>query len=215
MFRYIRITAVLLFLSQGLNAQQPDIPDYRSKKDNFVKVREKDIRADLSTFTLAGIDEMIGRTPLKKIEPTDYSSQSMRMDGEGISVLIESKPFVKTAHKLMLYDEKYLIKINNKPFYGSFGATPQRTISNIQVLIKGDTIAIPPVAYQDLHNPVFYYRDASGENRSLNGIFYSEDGRKIYIYFLNRLDNNQSYEVTWVIQDNVYLRRVLDFELPD
>lgn len=213
-FKKSILSVSILFLITGLEAQIPDLPDYRSKKDNFSKVREKDIRGDLATFTLAGIDEMIGKEPLQKIEPTEYTGQRMRIEGNEISVLVETTAFDKSAHKLMFYDEKYLLKINNKPFYGSYATIPQRTISKVVVVIKGDTIAIPPVAYQDLHNPSFYYRDGSGVNRSLNGVFMSADGRKIYIYLLNRLSNNQSYEVTWVLVDNQFFRRVLDFDLP-
>ena len=40
-------------------AQNDDIPDYRSKKDNFLKMQEKDIRADLSQFTFGGISESL------------------------------------------------------------------------------------------------------------------------------------------------------------
>jgi hypothetical protein len=46
--------------------------------------------------------------------------------------------------------------------------------------------------------------------KSYNKVFVSPDKKKVYIYMLNR-DNLGSYEVTWVIQDKKYLRRVVDF----
>ncbi len=46
--------------------------------------------------------------------------------------------------------------------------------------------------------------------KSHNSVLVSADGRKIYIYMLKR-ESGGSYEVTWVIQDKKYLRRVVDF----
>jgi hypothetical protein len=79
------------------------------------------------------------------------------------------------------------------------------------VILKNDTIEIPKTAYRDLYDPAFTYSH-KGDAKSLNGIFFSADGRKIYIYLLNK-EKTGSYEVTWVIQDKKYLRRVIDFDL--
>jgi hypothetical protein len=110
----------------------------------------------------------------------------------------------------MYYDEKYLVKIDNKPFYGSFGKLPKTTIEKVVVIMNNDTIPVPPTAYADLYNPSFTYRDASGTQRTLNSVYLSNDKRKVYIYMLNK-DEAGSYEVTWVIQDKKYLRRVVDY----
>jgi hypothetical protein len=78
------------------------------------------------------------------------------------------------------------------------------------VLIDKDTIPIPVTAYTDLCNVSFTYRDNSGTERSNNGVYLSKDDRKVYIYLLNK-DGKGGYEVTWVIQDKKFLRRVLDY----
>lgn len=190
-----------------------DVPDYRNTRDNFSRVREKPVRNDAATFTIAGITEMMGKEPLKKIPPKEYHVSQVEFEGEDIYVKIETRPFYKDSVKVVMYDEKYLVKINNKPFYGSYGSVPSRVISNILVLYKGDTINVPPAAYQDIYDPVFSYRDRDGRQRSLNGLFFSKDGSRIYIYLLSR-GQQSVYEVTWVIQDKQYLRRILDFDLP-
>jgi hypothetical protein len=41
-------------------------------------------------------------------------------------------------------------------------------------------------------------------------VYRSADGKRIYIYMLKR-ETGGSYEVTWVIQDKKYLRRIIDF----
>ena len=77
-------------------------------------------------------------------------------------------------------------------------------------MIGKDSILIPPVAYADLFNPTLTYLDKTGVLRSRNGIFRSKDGKRIYIYLFCK-DNSGSYEVTFIFQDKVYLRRVLDY----
>jgi hypothetical protein len=82
-------------------------------------------------------------------------------------------------------------------------------VGSITVIIDKDTVAIPPTAYFDLYNPQFTFAEG-GNQKSNNGVYLSPDKRKIYIYMLSR-DNNGNYEVTWVIQDKKYLRRVVDY----
>ncbi len=55
----------------------------------------------------------------------------------------------------------------------------------------------------------FTYNDDQGTVRTYNGVYLGGDKRTIYIYMLNR-ESIGSYEVTWIIQDKKYLRRVVD-----
>lgn len=193
-------------------AQTNDFPDYRSKKENFTKMQEKDIRNDVASFAFAAIEESIGKLPLKTIPVTDFGKKFMKFEGNQIKVIVTAGTFDKTKHKLTYYDEKHLVKINNKPFYGSYGKVPSTTIESVIVIINNDTVPVPPAALADLYNPSYSYTDASGVARSQNRVYLSPDNRKIYIYMLNR-EASGSYEVTWVIQDKKYLRRVVDFGL--
>ncbi len=77
-------------------------------------------------------------------------------------------------------------------------------------MIGKDTIDIPAAAYSDLYNLNLTYLDKSGTQRSANGIYRSKDGYRIYLYLFCK-DNTGSYEVTWVLQDKKYLRRVVDY----
>ena len=193
-------------------AQADDFPDYRSKKENFTKMQEKDIRSDVASFAFAGIEESIGKLPLKTIPVTDYGKNFMKFEGNQIKVIVTAGTFDKAKHKLTYYEDKHLVKINNKPFYGSYGKVPVTTIASVLVIINNDTVLVPPAALADLYNPSYSYTDASGVARSQNRVYLSPDNRKIYIYMLNR-EASGSYEVTWVIQDKKYFRRVLDFAI--
>ncbi|MEO6328408.1 MAG: hypothetical protein ABIO55_05730 [Ginsengibacter sp.] len=185
-----------------------DYTDTRKKNESFAKIIQKDIRADLASFTLAGISESIGKSEIKKIPFTSFGPDSMIFSGDNITARIKTTPFDPAKHKLD-YDEKYLIKIDKKPYYGAYGSLPVTYISQVNLIIEKDTVTIPPAAYFDLYNLNLTYIDKDIK-RTANGIYRSKDGRKIYLYLLCR-DKTGSYEVTWVIQDKKYLRRVLDY----
>jgi len=191
-------------------AQDDYIPDSRKKNESFAKIRDKEIRGHIATFAIAGIDERFGKEPLThSIPPVDYGSDFITFEGNDIKVTIRSAPFEPEKHKLTYYNEKYLIKIDNKPYYGHYTQVPQRAIASVTVLVGKDTVAIPPQAYADLYSPNFAYRDAGGTTRTHNRVYLSPDGRTLYIYMLND-EAKGKYEVTWVIRDKQYVQRVID-----
>lgn len=198
-----------MLMSFFCNAQKNyDYTDTRKKNESFTRVQQKDIRSDLASFTLAGISESVGKGELKKIPFTSFDNNSMIFSGENIKAEIGTAAFDPSKHKLD-YDEKYLIKIDKKPYYGDYGAVPKTYISHVNFIIGGDTVSIPAAAYFDLYNLNLTYTD-KGVQRTANGIYISKDGHKIYVYLLCK-NNTGSYEVTWIIQDKKYLRRVLDY----
>ena len=158
---------------------------------------------------MSGIDESVGKEQLPKIAHKTFGKDSMTFQSEEIRAEIRTAPFDAKKYRLD-YDEKFLIKINKKPYYGNYGSVPKTLISNVTILVGKDTVAIPPAAYADLFNPALTYLDKTGVERSRNGIFRSKDGKRIYIYLFSK-DKSGSYEVTWIIQDKVYVKRVLDY----
>ena len=125
-----------------------------------------------------------------------------------IKAFVKLSPFDVGKHKLD-YDEKYLIRIDKKTYYGDYGNLPKTFISRVIVTIGNDTVAIPAAAYFDLYNLNLTYTE-QGTLRSRNGIYKSKDGHRIYVYLFCK-DATGSYEVTWIIQDKQYMRRVLDY----
>lgn len=189
-------------------AQGDDYQDTRRKNESFLRLQPKDVRADVATFALSGISESVGALPLQKIPYTFISNNSIAFEGDGIKATIKISPFDPAKHKLN-YDEKYLIRIDRKTYYGGYGSMPKTYISNVTMTIGNDTVLIPPVAYSDLYNLNLTYND-KGVKRTTNAIYKSKDGHRIYLYLFSK-DNTGSYEVTWIIQDHKYLRRVLDY----
>lgn len=191
-------------------AQDREFPDYRSKKESFLRIQEKNIRADVASFSIGGMDESIGKGNLATIPATKYGNDFITFSGANIEVTVTAGSFDASKHKLQYYNKEHLVRIDGKPYYGRYGELPKITIANVTVIIDKDSVAIPPAAYADLYEPDFTYRDPSGTVKSYNKVLMSPDKKTIYIYMLNR-DNLGSYEVTWVIQDKKYVRRVVDF----
>ena len=199
---------MLVYLSNSGVAQNNDFPDYRSKKDVFTRIIEKDIRSDIASYSMGGMDESIGKLPLKTIPITASGSNFISFSGNNIQVTITAASFDPKKHKLGYYD-KYLTKIDNKAYYGDYGKVPKTVIESVRIIVDKDTVAVPPTAFNDLYNPIFTFNER-GVEKSQNKVYLSADGRKIYVYML-KPETGGSYEVTWVIQDKKYLKRVVDF----
>jgi hypothetical protein len=191
-------------------AQDEDIPTYHNKRESFSQMTEQNIKADLAMFTLAGVDESVGRqTTLASIPVTDYSNDFVQFSKDNLQVKIISGKFDQSKHKIQYYD-KYVARIDNKAFYGIDGVMPKKTIESIVTITSRDTINIPLVAFSDIYEPRFCGPDNAGEIKCNCRAYISNDKRRIYIYMLNS-SGKGGYEVTWVLQDKQYLRRVIDY----
>ena len=206
----IILTLFALLYSSWTFAQNGPEYDYRKKNESFLKSSPRNVRADVATFALGGISESIGTTPLYKIPYSSFGKDSMVFEADRIKAKIKLAPFNKEGHR-MDYDEKYLVRIDRKPFYGDYGFLPSTYISEVSLIIYGDTVSIPKAAYSDLFNVNLTYNDR-GVQRTTNAVYRSADGHFTYLYLFSKA-NKGSYEVTWVFQDKKYLRRILDYDL--
>jgi hypothetical protein len=192
-------------------AQDDDIPTYHNKWESFSKIKEQDVRADLAAFTLGGLDESVGKQPLANIPVTNHSENYIEFGQDNIQVKITAARFDQSKHKLQYYD-KYVVRIDKKPFYGINGQMPKKAIESIYVTMGTDTVQIPAAAYDDLYEPQFCGPDVkTGKITCNTRVYLSNDKHKIYIYMLNS-NGKGGYEVTWVIEDKKYFRRVIDYD---
>lgn len=201
---------MLLMAGNSCFAQDEDIPTYHNKWESFSKMREQDLRADLATFTLGGLDESMGKQQLTFVPVSNYDNNYVEFNHDDIHVKITAGPFEQGKHKFQYYDQ-YVVRIDNKPFYGVDGQMPRKKIASIAVAIGNDSVQIPSAAFADLYEPRFCGPDAGTGKISCNTrVYISNDKRKIYIYMLNS-SGKGGYEVTWIIEDKKYLRRVIDY----
>lgn len=207
--RVVFLLVMVAFVS-GTFAQD-DYPDFRSKKEMFSRVQEQDLRSELASFTMGGLDESIGKKPLKTIPVVASTANSLSFAGENIKVRITTAPFDPKKHKLNYFDPEktYLVRIDNKPYFGDYGTVPKTTVDSVVVVIDADTVRVPKEACADLANPQLSFAE-KGTQKTLNKVFISNNGKRIYVYLLKQ-EEGGSYEATWIIQDKKYLRRVVDF----
>ena len=185
-----------------------DYTDSRRTKESFKRLQPKSLRAEVATFALSGISESVGTTPLAKAPYSDFGNNYMNFEGDGIKAAVKIAPFSEEGHR-MDYEEKHLIRIDRKPYYGNYGSVPKTYISELSLIVDGDTLTVPPIAYFDLYNLHLTYSD-KGSLKTTNAIYRSKDGKRIYFYLFSR-DNSGSYEVTWIFDDKQYVKRVLDY----
>jgi hypothetical protein len=204
----LAIGSVLTLSSFSCLAQDLDFPDFRTKKDNFNKIREQDVRNDVASFALAALDESIGKAVLLSVPVKDYGASFMSFQNDNIQVIIKTGVFNPKQHKLMVQEE-HLLRIDGKPYYDANpGKPPHTTIESITVVVGKDTVPIPSTAFADLYDPRFSYTE-NGATRTRNGVFLSNDKHSFYIYMFN--NDNGGVEYTWAIRDKQYLRRVVDW----
>lgn len=212
----IFLSSLICLSSLSVFAQEFDFPDYRSKKEMFIRMQEKVIRAEVASFTIGGMDESVAKGTLFNIPPSSFGNDYITFKNDNVNVTIKAAPFDPAKHKLQYYAKEHLVRIDGKPYFGVYGEVPKTKIESVTVIIDKDTVAIPPTAYADLYEPDFTYRDKSGSVKSYNKVLLSSEtkngprGERMYIYMLNR-DPQGSYEVTWVIENKKYVRRVVDF----
>ena len=88
-----------------------------NKRESFTKYPKGEIRDDLATFTIGGIDERLGKDPLEKLPATDYNMHSITFEGDKQKIVITSGTFEASKHKLFYYyDKKYLVSFDAHKF---------------------------------------------------------------------------------------------------
>ncbi|MCY7421198.1 MAG: hypothetical protein LH478_05570, partial [Chitinophagaceae bacterium] len=107
--RFIFTVLMVAFISLTANAQDDLHPDYRSKRELFIRIIEKDIRSDVAAFSMGGIEESVGKLPLRSLPVAATGPDLIKFEGEGMEVSITAGVFEPLKHKLGFYEEKYLL----------------------------------------------------------------------------------------------------------
>jgi hypothetical protein len=207
--KYKLLTFLLLF-SFCLHAQSLKIPDYRTNKESFKKLKNKTLRKELADFTIAGENGDKSDIALQEIPLVKSDSSFVTFNKDSLNVTILTGIFDGSEHKLSYYD-RYLVKIDDKPFWGTGGDMPTTTILSVRVMIGNNYIEIPFTALSDLFSPNLCWTNAKSKGTNCRtGVYLSNDGKRIYITMVNGTGAG-IYEVTWIIENGKYLRRVVDY----
>src|SRR5258707_11346407 len=119
------------------------------------------MRADAASFTLAGVDESIGKAPLTGLPVLDVGPNFIKYGNDKMQVMIKSGIFIAAKHKLMM-SEGHVLRIDGKPYYGGgIGEPPPTTIKTITGVVGTETLAISPTADFDLYDSEFSFFEKS------------------------------------------------------
>lgn len=119
------------------------------------------------------------------------------------SILIEMKrgPF-SAAGKTIGYQRgtHFVEKINGKPFWGCDGHLPSMGYRSVEIHLKGETIALPPAAIEDLFQPCF----------SCTAAYFDPATNTCYLC-ANNSDGAGGYYVLWIIGPDGYQSRSVEY----
>jgi hypothetical protein len=178
---------------------QLDVDSYQDKW-SIQKLKNPILKREIKLFIEdTRIKDFSKQNLLNEIPMTDHNSSSITFSYKDLTIKIEIDTFIAINHKLKYskLDDNFLIEIDGKPFWGTDGGIPRKIIKSVICKFGNKKISIPLKEYADLFEP------------NLNGeVYISKDKKRIYIYMMNS-DAAGSYEVTWIIQDNKYMRRVI------
>lgn len=120
--------------------------------------------------------------------------------------------------KLVSIQSKAVNVIDNKITGGytwGIGNSPPTTeVSKVRYIHVKFQLILPDTAIAGLFNPKFCInpkkKNKIGKTTTSNcKVYQSQDKRRVYIYMLNG-EESAEYEVTWVIENGRYYRRIVD-----
>ncbi|MEO3406085.1 SH3 domain-containing protein [Mucilaginibacter sp. CAU 1740] len=136
------------------------------------------------------------------IHHKNISGQQATINNDSVKVTITTTAFKKAQHKLAYQktatEKPWLNKIDSKPFWGTDGEIPKKSISSVLVTVNNVPVVIPQTAFNDLYEPAFRSFDV-----------YLGPKNTIYIQ-MNNSDGAGAYTVIWIIKNNKYLKRFID-----
>ncbi|HEX4851590.1 MAG TPA: hypothetical protein VFV08_12320 [Puia sp.] len=204
----ISLLSLLIFISAFTLGQKKAFPDLKGDKESFVKLIDSTLRYELASFTIEGQNTIESTSKLIEFNLTKFSSNFSQFELDSFKVRVTMGKFEKSKHKIS-YLDKYALKIDNKPIYGTDGELPSTQINSITVVIGSDSVTIPKIEYADLFQPSLSRKEGKETVGRLH-VYASKDRQRIYIYMENS-ESAGAYEATFIIQDKKYSRRVIDY----
>src|ERR1700753_719865 len=91
---------VLFFNVVFAFSQENGYTDLRTARESFAHVYDKQLKAELSSFTIAGIAESLNKPVLIRLPAVKSGEDSIQFDSSNIRVTIKAAVFFPTKHKL-------------------------------------------------------------------------------------------------------------------
>lgn len=186
---------------------------FDENKEGFDNLPKGTLRKEIACFSSWGESEKNNSLKPGKTIITAGSKNSMTFKRENVTVVLRIKPFDKSKYTIKRDKDGHIVALNNKHVFGrDYDNEPPSTVmQSVMVVIGTDSVRLPPAACENLFQPRICEPGGARETKdSCPKIFISDDKKRIYIFSWHS-DGAGFYEVTWIIQDKKYLRRVVDF----
>jgi hypothetical protein len=193
---------------------EPD-QDIRVNKERLLNLKDGVIKREISFFSISSAFYAMKDYPkntVNEIPILSFTDTTAIFKKDSLLIKIFLTRFDTIGHTLTYYKSQLrsLALIDGKPFFGTDGEVPRTRIKSVIFQNGKQLFRFPAYAISGLYEPNFYYRNFQDNTLQLTcKVFQSLDKRRHYIYMQNS-DGAGGYVLTWVIQDNKYLTRVID-----
>jgi hypothetical protein len=188
-------------------------PNTKADTESFVKLKDSVIKKEIAFFNNIGnsITEPyeFQKTEVYEIPIVKCTDSSAIFLHEGTNVIICSARFDTAGHKFTYVKSNppFLTQIDGKPIWKGNGFIPKEKLKSIKFAHQKHQFILPDSAIAGIYEPDLCYKDFATD-RVTTGcfkVFHSMDNRRVYIYM------KSPYEIIWVIQDNKYYTRIVDY----
>ncbi|MFI5158056.1 MAG: SH3 domain-containing protein [Sphingobacteriales bacterium] len=178
--------------------------DEDAKGSQWIKVFKQDPQ-DKDGGGIEGYIYKNRLTPLSKfksINKVKLFKDSCVAINDSVTVVVKSNLFNPLKHKLIYSsvpgEQRVLIKIAGRHFWGTDGEMPKKVISLVKVVKNNVLIILPKNTFDDLYEPSF---------RTLKVYF----GKNNVMYIeMDNSDGAGAYTIIWIIKDGKYFSRYID-----
>ncbi|NOU47276.1 MAG: hypothetical protein HOO86_09460 [Bacteroidales bacterium] len=215
--RKITIITIILFIGKFCFGQPEIVIPDSKEEESFMQLKEGAIKGEIAYFSYTGSlmteSDSFPKTKVNDITIVSCTDSSATFSKDNLKINLRSVKFDTAGHKLT-YDPKqpFLIMIDDKYFWGTDGGVPKERIESVTLQNGKHRITLPDSAISGIYEPNFCDNDK--ETKKVSHIscktFQSVDKKRIYIYMQNS-DGAGGYELTWIIQDNKYYGRIIDY----
>lgn len=217
----------LFCLATNCFAQRDSVSVQELKsRESFWNLTDTTIRNEIASFNRKG-DSIKQRASVKQVALIEIpliscSDTVANFHLKSAYIHLYFSDFDFTDHQISYYPGKGLdsvLLIDNQPFWGTNGKLPKRKVRDVFFVLHSHFLVDFPIeAFTGIYepplctwnyNPVgkIVHREAlASPNLRL---FHSTTTNHHYLYLLNGEGENR-YEVTWIVEDGRYLRRVVD-----
>jgi hypothetical protein len=197
--------------------------DFKVFKESLMYVDDSIVKKEVAFFSIVGRYTLkpkpYAKSQVNEIKVSNFTDSSSTFSTKEFTIYLSSTKFDTAGHRIMQDSTDWpLLEIDSVLSFGTFTNIPKSKIKSVEYIFNNQRISLPERAIAGVYEPNFAFYNNKGERlkslteypqTALCKVFQSLDKKRIYIHMQNS-DAMSAYEITWVIQNNKYLRRIID-----